>query len=200
MLTPTPAPRSASGSSATFAGRGPTAPTGTASSRPAVSSTARVAPGSTRPACPLWRRDTRKTPTPMTAAGRSCAATGRTPGRRSGPPIDHRADAPRKSNTSAETTSTGALVTTVKNIFRSNAVARSVSARAPSADEGQIAINERITQRVIASSPDGETDRTRQGKVLIRRCSQRHEPCPRDPQHHPCIRRSVSVGRGLRGR
>ena len=73
---------------------------------------------------------------------------------------------------------------TVKNVFKSNAVARSVSGLDRPATNAK---NRSISGSPNANltSPEGETDRTRQGKVLIRECSQHPKTSPRNPELSP---------------
>ena len=121
-------PRPATGPSATSADRAPTAPSVTRPGPLADASSAPAAPGCASPTCRRGPPDRRRTPTPTTTAERSCAPT--TPTRRSTSRTTVRSPrcAAMNSNTSADVTSTAPCSTTVKNVFRSNAVARTCSA------------------------------------------------------------------------
>ena len=180
-------PRPATGSSATSAGPGPAAPCELGHRR--AGSAGRVAPGSPSPACRRERRGRRRSPTPTTGGERSCVPTAPTPDQPGGPPCGHRAAGPGTRTRAPPHRHRRPRRRPLKNTFRSNATARTVFGRHRPATNCEIAVHERLTQRVARlTRRRHRPDQTRE------RVHPRHAPSPLRtrrgcPQDHPCIRR-----------
>ncbi len=118
----------ARGSSAACAAPAPTAPSATG--RLGVASTSPRGTGFDRHRrVATGDHDTRRSPTPTTTAGRSCAPTSPTRDRSCGSPCGRRADGRGTRTRPPPPPRPGPSPTTVKNVFRSNATARNVFGR-----------------------------------------------------------------------